>query len=102
MPIKEYTYDKKIIKTFEVSDNGIFFNTKDLCNILNIKERPKGSTLSIPCLDLAGTVIEAIRFKNIDFAEWLIENFSNKYKLETPIIIKSGLNDDWDNIDDLL
>lgn len=99
MPIEKYIYDEKPIRTFKFPDNGIWFNTKDICNILNIKERPEGSTLSLPCLDLAGVMIEAIKSKNIDFVEWLIIKFS-KYKLETPIIINSNLNDDWDNIDD--
>jgi len=101
MPIEKYKYDEKTIKTFKFSDGGILFNTIDLCIILNIKDRPEGSILSNPCIDLAGAALEALGSNNIDFAEWLIIKFS-KYKLETPIIINSKLNDNWDNIDDLL
>ena len=94
MKIGKYIYKEKQIRTREFPDNGILFNTKDICSILNINERPKGKVLSQPCLDLASTFNIAKSY-NKDFAMWLIEKFA-AFNNET--LIHPKCNDDWDDI----
>ena len=94
MKIGKYKYKGKTIRTIELPDGGILFNTKDICYILDIKERPEGHELSEPCLDLVSTVNTAKSY-NEGFAMWLIEKFA-AYNNET--LIRPKCNDNWDNI----
>ena len=86
MSMEKYVYAGKPIKTFKFSNNGIYLNTKDLCNILDIKERPKGSVLSIPCLDLAGAENDFFKivedcYKEINSIKKFSLDFLKKQKL---------------------
>ena len=90
----KYEYKGKTIRTLELPDGGILFNTKNICSILDIKERFEGHKLSEPCLDLV-SVVNTAKSCNEEFAMWLIEKFAS-YNNET--LIRPKCNDDWDDI----
>ncbi len=93
MKVTNYNYKGKPIRVLtELLDKGILFNTKDICTILNIKERPSGSDLSSSCLDLASAV-NIVGSYNKDFAIWLNETFI-EYNINT--LVHPKCNDDWD------
>lgn len=76
MIIQFSEYHDSRIRFITLPDNGLLLNTIDVCSILGITDRPAGSVLSLPCLDLASAVIEA-GAQNIDFAMWLNETFAS-------------------------
>lgn len=75
-------------------DNSILFNTMDLLRIIGVSERPAGSYLSMPCLDLVAAIGTAYDH-NEDLAEWFTSTFSS-YEATTSVI--PDTDDDWSNL----
>ena len=84
-------YNGQQIRFLEGPDNGLLLNTKDVCGVLGITERPDGTELSQPSLGLASAIGVAVA-RDEDFALWLDERFAryNPQALDHP-----NLDDDW-------
>jgi hypothetical protein len=84
-------YNGQQMRFLEVPSNGLLLNTKDVCRVLGITERPDGTELNRPSLDLASAVGVAAA-RDEDFALWLNERFGqyNPQALDRP-----NVDDDW-------
>lgn len=78
------------IRFVSLPNNGLLLNTKDVCSVLKINNRPAGSVLSGPCIDLAGAINVAA--SDTDFGMWLNETFAN-YNPQT--LVHPQCDDDW-------
>jgi prophage antirepressor-like protein len=76
MTFQAIDYKTSKIRFITLPDNGLLLNTRDICSALGITDRPAGSDLSQPSLDLASAVIVAASLDS-DFAMWLNESFTN-------------------------
>ena len=79
------------IRFLELQDNDLLLNTKDVLAVLGINDRPQGSDLSEPHLDLTSAV-GVSNGKDDDFSIWLNETFSG-YNLET--LVRPSCDDEW-------
>jgi hypothetical protein len=79
------------IRFLELPPNGLLLNTKDVCRVLGITERPDGTELSQPSLDLASAIGIAAG-RDEDFALWLNERFV-QYNPQS--LVRPNLDDDW-------
>ncbi len=59
-------------------------NTEDVCNVLDNVERPEGTDLDAPSLDLTSAVTLALQNNDEDLGMWLNERFA-QYDQETPV-----------------
>ena len=84
-------YNGQRIRFLEVPPNGLLLNTKDVCMVLRITERPDGTELSQPSLDLASAIGVAAG-RDEDVALWLNERFA-RYNPQTSA--RPTLDDDW-------
>jgi hypothetical protein len=84
-------YNGQQIRFLAGPDNALLLNTKDVCGVLGITERPDGTELSQPSLDLASAIGVAAA-RDEDFALCLHERFAryNPQALDHP-----NLDDDW-------
>lgn len=83
------------IKWMEVSDSGVLFNTKDVLNVVGVVERPEGSDLSEPCIDLTSAILISTGNRE-EFAAWLIDRFSG-YDKEV-LVRPKELDDEWSRV----
>ena len=84
-------FQGKPISFLKLPGNGLLLRTTDFCGVLGIIERPAGTALSKPCLDLASAVSLSMA-DNPDFAMWLNETFVG-YNFET--LVHPGCDDAW-------
>lgn len=91
MNVSTADYNGDTIRYIELSDNGLVLNTLDVCRVLKITERPAGSELAHPSLDLASAILVAGGYDQ-DFMEWLLEKFGG-YRQERSL--RSQSDDDW-------
>lgn len=76
MTFQVIDYKTSKIRFITLPDNGLLLNTRDICSALGITDRPAGTDLSQPSLDLVSAVIIAASL-NSDYAMWLNESFIN-------------------------
>lgn len=76
MTVQTVDYKTSKIRFLTLPDNGLLLNTRDICSALEITDRPAGTDLSQPCLDLASAVNVAASLDSY-FAMWLNESFIN-------------------------
>ena len=91
MTVQFADYNTCRIRFRTLPENGLLLYTSDICSVLEITDRPAGSVLSTPYMDLASAVIVAGE-KDIDFAMWLNETFAS-YNLEQQV--HPQCDDDW-------
>ena len=91
MDIQTAEYNGQQRRVLEGPDNGLLLNTKDVCRVLGITERPDGTELSQPSLDLASAIGIATT-RDEDFALWLDER-SAGYNPQA--VYHPNLDDDW-------
>lgn len=87
-------FHSKTIRYAFVSENGVLFNTIDICRILRILKRPANGALSRSCLNMKEIIRTALTDgrKNVELVEWLETNFIG-YEIETPV--EPSCDDDW-------
>jgi len=91
MRVQQKTYQNNTIRYLELRDNDLLLNTTDVLGVLEATDRPEGSVLAEPCLDLASAEIVSLG-SNRDFAEWLMRKFSG-YKRKA--LVHPGCTDEW-------
>jgi len=94
MEVLTTNFDGIALRYALINDNGILFNTTDICWILRILKYPSDSVLNESCLNIAG-VIEAalsVETNNMRFVEWLESKFFG-YDIYTPT--EQNCDDDW-------
>ena len=91
MNVQKKEFRNSTIRFLELPDNDLLLNTKDVLAVLAITDRPEGSDLAEPCLDLVSAVNMASG-NNDDFAMWLNESFA-AYNLET--LVHPNCEDEW-------
>lgn len=91
MKVRQKSYQKNTIRYLELPENDLLLNTKDVLAALGVADRPQGSVLAEPCIDLASAMTAALG-TDAALAEWLIEEFGG-YKKETLVHPQCG--DDW-------
>lgn len=91
MTVQTVNYKTSKIRFLTLPDNGLLLNTRDICSALGITDRPAGTDLSQPCLDLASAVNIAAAY-DPDFAMWLNKTFAS-YNLQQ--VVRPLCNDDW-------
>ena len=84
-------YQGKPISFLILAGNDLVLRTIDVCGVLGIVDRPGGSVLGQPCLDLASAVNLALA-QDPEFAMWLNETFVG-YNLET--LVHPRCADNW-------
>ena len=77
-----------------VSDNGVLFNTRDVCWTLKILENTSDGILNEPCLNIAGAINAALSdgVNNMPFVEWLEYKFLG-YDIYTPL--ETNCDEEW-------
>ena len=83
-------YAGESISCLRLPDNDLLLKTQDVCRILGISNRPAGSALDQPCLDLASAI--NLASPDDQFAMWLTETFAG-YNPET--LVHPQCDDDW-------
>lgn len=91
MNVQQKEFRHRVIRYLELPDNDLLLNTKDVLAVLGITDRPQGSALAEPCLDLVSAVTVAAGNNN-DFAMWLNESFAS-YNVET--LVHPNCDDEW-------
>ncbi len=94
MEVMTYEYNGKPVTYMKLSGNDLLLKTTDVCGILGITDRPAGTELSQPSLNL----VSAIRIAdshNTDFSMWLMESFG-RYNVET--LVHPNVDDDWNEV----
>ena len=94
MDVRTAEYNEQQIRFLELPPSGLLLNTKDVCMVLGIIERPEGDELADPSLDLTSAVLIAAGYDDA-FAMWLHETFAG-YDIET--LVGPPLDDDWTNV----
>jgi prophage antirepressor-like protein len=84
-------YNGQQIRFLEGPGNEVLLNTKDVCRVLDITERPDRTDLSQPSLDLASAIGVAAA-RDEDFALWLDERF---VQYNPQALVRPNLDDDW-------
>lgn len=92
MKVQQKSFRHSTIRYMELPDGDLLLSTKDVLIALGITDRPQGSYLAEPCLDLASAVSVATG-NNDDFAMWLIKAFAD-YNRET--LVHPICEDEWD------
>lgn len=90
MVVHTSVYKGVKVRFINLPDNGLLLNTKDICSVLKVTNRPVGTVLSGPCIDLASAINVAA--SNTDFVMWLNGTFAN-YDLQT--LVHPQCDDDW-------
>lgn len=87
-------FQGKTLRYAIVSDDGILFNTRDVCRILRILRRPPAGVLSHSCLNTAGVIEAAFAGgkNNLPFVDWIEKKFIG-YDIQTPISL--NCDSDW-------
>src|SRR5437764_3591468 len=87
-------YEGHQIRFLALPDGGLLLNTKDVCGVLGITDRPAGTELGEPCLDLVGAIRTALSedVGDVDFVEWLQDTFM-QYRDET--LLRPRCDDEW-------
>jgi len=91
MEVKEASFEGQRLRYLKLPQNGLLFNTKDFCSILNIEEREPHTEFASPCIDFARAVLGSAG--NESFLDWLLQQFSG-YEAETSL--HPNCNDDWE------
>jgi hypothetical protein len=91
MRVLQKTYRNNTIRYLELPENGLLLNTRDVLVILGVADRPQGTALAEPCLDLTSAEMVALE-SDLDFAEWLMREFGG-YNRETGVL--PNCTDDW-------
>jgi hypothetical protein len=68
-------------------DNGLLFNTSDICRIVDISSDNRWDELTEPSIDKASAIFAAMWVGNeeaLDFIDWLNETFI-EFSNETPV-----------------
>lgn len=84
-------YKGRPVSFLKLPDNHVLLKTIDICDILEIDERPTGTVIAQPCLDLASAVNLALA-NDPEFAMWLNETFAG-FNPETSVHPKC--DDNW-------
>ena len=82
------------IRYIKNSDNSILFNTMDLLRIIGVNERPDGSYLAKPCLDLVAAIGTSFDH-NDELAEWFASTFTG---CEATTSDMPDTDDEWSNL----
>lgn len=91
MNVQIAEYNGQQIRFLEGPGNEVLLNTKDVCRVLDITERPDRTELSQPSLDLASAIGVAAA-RDEDFALWLDERF---VPYNPQALVRPNLDDDW-------
>jgi len=84
-------FREETIRYALISDNGILFNTSDVCRALHINEQSLNGIFSKECLNIAG-IIEIAHLKdriNYSFIDWIETEFFG-YDIFTPVDSNCG------------
>ncbi len=90
MVVHTSDYKGNKIRFIKLPGNELLLNTKDICSVLRISNRPVGTALSQPCMDLASAINAA--GSNTDFVMWLNETFTN---CNLATLVHPQCDDDW-------
>jgi hypothetical protein len=87
-------YRGRQIRYAMVAENGILFNTADVCRALGIESRPIGGIFNSSCINMGGAIQAAIAGgrQEMEFVEWLEGNFVG-YEIRTAL--SPDCDDDW-------
>lgn len=94
MQVHTAQYAGQTIRYSIILENGILFNTLDVCRILRIPRRPLSTILYSSCLNMVGIIKMALTDgrNEMELVEWLENNFIG-YEIETPVIIEC--DEEW-------
>jgi len=95
MQVQTAEYREQTIRYLIVSDNGILFNTLDVCRVLQIPRRPPGTILYASCINMVGIIKTALTDgrEEMELVEWLEKNFIG-FEIETPVAAE--YDEDWE------
>jgi hypothetical protein len=88
-----YDFQGKPLRVLTV-DGGLLFNSKDVCGIVGVRERPPGSDIAADCMDLT-TASNLAGARDSPLLEWLLEHF-HAYPTET--LVHPKTDSEWTNL----
>ena len=91
MKVKSSKFGAHQIRYLELSENGLLLNTTDVLSVLGVTERPQGSDIASPCLDLT-SAISITSGQSVEFTEWINETF---YGYSKQTLIRPTCDDSW-------
>lgn len=95
MNVQTADFQGKIVRYSIISDNGILFNTTDVCRVLEIADHSGTSIFRNSSMNMAEIIKTALieNRNKMEFVEWLEKNFVG-YEFETPVDLTC--DNDWD------
>jgi prophage antirepressor-like protein len=75
-------------------DGTLLFNAKDICTILDVRERPSGSDLAADCMDFT-TACNLAGSKDSPLVDWLLERF-HSHPAET--LVHPTTDSEWTHL----